>query len=86
MNSMEEAVLDIFRKKYKREYIGKIKVEGTPTGYCLTLNLGIPDVELLTISADLNAEDFLKFIEKELVDRQLHRGKRYKYEKRDTYC
>ncbi len=74
MNDMEKAILDIIEKRYKKKYVGGIKVTKLGTdwaGYKLMLDLGNPDKPILTISADLEAEDFLKFIEQELVSRQL---------------
>jgi hypothetical protein len=76
MNKLEQAILDIIEKRYKHKYVGGIKVTklGTePEGYKLVLDLGNPDKRVLQISADLNAEDFLKFVEKELISRQLEK-------------
>ena len=76
MNDMEKAILDIIEKKYKRKYIGGIKVTKlgkNSTGYKLVLDFGIPEKRALTLAADLEAEDFLKYIEKELISRQLYR-------------
>ena len=76
MNDLEKAVLDIIERRYKRKYIGGLKVTKLVSGgYKLVLDLGNPDKKILQISADLNAEDFLKFIEQELISRQLHRVK-----------
>lgn len=80
MNYMEEAILNMIEKHYKRKYVGGIKVVKLGrgwAGYKLTLDLGNPDNPLIQISADLEAEDFLKFIEKELISRQLHKVKSY---------
>ena len=73
MNNIEEAILNIIEKRYKRKYVGGIKVTKLlPVGYKLVLDLGNPDIQILQISADLNnVEDFLKFIDKELISRQL---------------
>lgn len=76
MNDMEKAILDIIRKRYKREYVGGIKVTKLGTGwagYKVVFDLGNPDKKLIQISADLEAEDFLKFVEQELISRQLHK-------------
>ena len=78
MNDMEQVILDIIQKKYKCIYTGHIKVtklgKGV-TGYKAIIDLDNPDKPMIQISADLNAEDFLKFVEQELVSRQLHRVK-----------
>lgn len=74
MNAMEQKVLDLIKKYYKKEYIGGLKVtELGIGGYRLILDLGIPDKRPISIAAELNAEDFIKFIEKELIARQLQK-------------
>lgn len=75
---MEEAILEIIEKRYKRKYVGGIKVTKLGmgwAGYKLVLDLGNPDRRPIVIAADLEAEDFLKFVEQELVSRQLQRVK-----------
>ena len=74
MNNMEKAILDIIERRYKKKYVGGIKVTKIGTGwagYKLVLDLGIPGKRDITITADLEAEDFLKFVEQELISRQL---------------
>ena len=74
MNSMEKAVLDMIEKRYKRKYVGGIKITKLGlgwAGYKLQLDLGNKDHPMIEIAADLEAEDFLKFIERELISRQL---------------
>ena len=81
MNYMEEAILNIIERKYKCKYTGGIKVTKLGlggTGYKVVLDLDNPDKPLIQISADLNAEDFLKFVEQELVSRQLQRVKYFR--------
>ena len=76
MNDMERAILCIIEKRYKRKYVGGIKVTKLglgEEGYKLVLDLGNPDKPIIQIAADLNAEDFLKYIEQELISRQLAR-------------
>ena len=78
MNSMEKAILDIIEKRYKRKYTGGIKVTKLGTGwagYKVVLDLGNPDKRIIQISADLEAEDFLKYVEQELISRQLYKVK-----------
>jgi len=94
MNHLEKQILDIIEKRYKRKYVGGIKVTKLLTGYKLVLDLGNPDVRAIQISADIDSEeDFLKFVEKELISRQLERVKFFKGivnypedEQRGTYC
>ncbi len=89
MNNLELAILDLIEKYYKCKYVGGLSVTklGTgPEGYKLVLDLGNPDIRPIMIAADLNAEDFLKFIEKELISRQLIKAQfftGYKYEPED---
>lgn len=74
MNNMEKAVLDIIERRYKKKYVGGIKITKVGkgwAGYKLVLDLGIPGKRAITITADLEAEDFLKFVEQELISRQL---------------
>lgn len=76
MNDIEKAILCIIEKRYKRKYVGGIKVTKLGMGregYKLVLDLGNPDKPLIQIAADLNAEDFLKYVEQELISRQLYR-------------
>ena len=76
MNKIEEAILNIIEKRYKRKYTGDIKVTKLGkgwAGYKLVLDLGNPDKRVIQISADLEAEDFLKFVEQELISRQLYK-------------
>ena len=74
MNHLEEQILDIIEKRYKRKYVGGIKVTKLISGYKLILDLGNPDKRIIQISADYESEeDFLKYIEQELISRQLER-------------
>lgn len=81
MNELEKAILCLIEKRYHKKYVGGIKVTKLgkgEAGYKLVLDLGNSDKPLLQISADLNAEDFLKFIEQELISRQLHKVQWFK--------
>lgn len=72
MNHLEKSILDMIEKHYQRKYIGGIKVTKLLSGYKLVLDLGNPDKRAIQIAADYESEeDFLKFIEKELIQRQL---------------
>ena len=74
MNHLEKQILDIIEKRYKRKYTGGIKVTKLVSGFKLILDLGNPDKRVIQISADLESEeDFLKYIERELISRQLER-------------
>lgn len=74
MNYIEKEILNLFRKHYKSEYVGGLtvkKIGPGDTGYKLSLYFGNRDTGPLSISADLNAEDFIKYIEQEIKSRQL---------------
>lgn len=71
LTELELAIRDTFRKTYKAEYVGRLKIEELREGgYKLTLGMHTPEKPLI-IAAQLNAIDFLKFFEKELLDRNL---------------
>jgi len=81
MNDMEKAIFDIIEEVYKCKYTGNVKVTKLGRGwegYKVVIDLDNPDVPALQISADLEAEDFLKYVKQELISRQLHRVKFYK--------
>ena len=74
MNHLEKQILDIIEKRYERKYVGGIEVKKLLSGYKLVLDLGNPDRRMIQISYDCKSEeDFLKYIEKELISRQLER-------------
>ena len=81
MNEMEKAIFDMIQRKYKCIYTGHVKVTKLGlggTGYKVVIDLDNPDKPLIQIAADLNAEDFLKFVEQELVSRQLQKVKYFR--------
>ena len=79
MNHLEKQILDIIEKRYKRKYVGGIKVTKLVAGYKLILDLGNPDKKILQIAGDFdNEEDFIKYIEQELISRQLERVQFFK--------
>ena len=65
MNDMEKAILDMIECKYKCKYTGHIKVTKLGlggTGYKVVFDFDNLDKPIIQLSADLNAEDFLKFV------------------------
>lgn len=69
---LEQVIRDYIRDIYKKEYIGKIKIEALDsTGYCVKLGMDTPE-QPITIYAELDDEAFLKFIKKELRSRNFH--------------
>ena len=89
MNKMEEAIYDIITKRYKRKFVGDIKVTKLGkgwAGYKVVLYCEHSTQPLIEIAADLEAEDFLKYVEQELISRQLHKVQSFtgvKYELED---
>jgi hypothetical protein len=72
MNNMEKAIYDIIEKRYKRKFVGNIKVTKLGkgwAGYKVVLYREHSTIPLISISADLEAEDFLKYVEQELISR-----------------
>jgi len=72
MNSMEKAIYDIIEKHYHRRFVGDIKVTKLGTGwagYRANLYREHSTYPLIEIAAELEAEDFLKFVEQELISR-----------------
>lgn len=85
MNDLEEKILQMICDIYKKEYIGRIKVtklEDQDT-YILRLYLNQYDFAPIVLAADMNAEDFLEFVRKELSSRQLIQAKFFKIVKAD---
>lgn len=79
IQDIEQATLDFIRTFSKREYIGKIKVEKLiPKGYEVTLyHQDIPTV----FYAELEGEDFLKFLREEIRNKKFHLSKYGKLDK-----
>lgn len=62
---LESAVLDIIKDIYEKEYTGMLKVIKLKRGYKLQLGFGHNDVPQ-EYAFDGNAENFLKYIKREL--------------------
>lgn len=88
MNEIELAILDLIEKRYKKKYIGGLSVTRLKNGYKLALSLGNSDIHPIVIAAEINdAKDFLKFVEQELISRQLIKVQYFtgfKYEPEDV--
>lgn len=67
---LEQVILDNMKAIYKAEYIGKLWVNKIKHGgWMIQFGLHTPDFPL-TIYADLEDEDFIKFIKEELKSRR----------------
>lgn len=65
---IRDYILDIFHK----QYIGKLHIDKLdPIGYCIKLGMDTP-AQPITIYAELEDVDFLKFLRKELKNRLFH--------------
>lgn len=72
MNKMEKDVICLIEKLYDCKYGGGIEVTQLGSGgYILKLDLGNTGIRSIQIAANLNAEDFLEYVKKELISRQL---------------
>lgn len=79
---LEQAVLNIIETAYCAKYVGKMEIKNlldcnnNQVGYCLVLGLHTPE-RPLTIQMQGTAQQFLKYVEKELRSRHLHYTKFY---------
>lgn len=83
-HDIEQAIRDLIKTLYCKEYQGVLKVYETTSkfpgelpehiGYKVDLGLN-KDEKPLSIACDGSAEEFIKFIEKELKERSLDRTK-----------
>jgi hypothetical protein len=65
---IRQAILEAVQDIYHKKYVGRIEVDKLQNGYTLRMWFNKPESPI-TISADLNATDFIKFIRKELRER-----------------
>ncbi len=73
---LDQAIRELICTVYDVHYIGKLKVTKMPTGYELMIAFDVEE-KPLRIYADLEWEDFLVFIEKELRARHFHSAHYY---------
>lgn len=82
---IEQAILEAVQDIYHKKYVGKLEVRQLSKGYQLLMWFNKPEAPI-TISAECSAENFIKFIRKELRERhfelvQYFTG--YKYDPKD---
>lgn len=82
---IEQAILEAVQDIYHKKYVGKLEVRQLSKGYQLLMQFNKPEAPI-TISAECSAENFIKFIRKELRERhfelvQYFTG--YKYDPKD---
>ncbi len=85
MNELEQTILDMIEQIYKKKYIGKLKVTKIvdQDSYILKLYMGNNEFPPIELATDGTVEDFLNFVRKELVSRQLIRNKFFKVVRAD---
>ena len=67
---LEAVILELLRDIYKAEYIGKLSVTKTDLGYLIKLGMGTPEAPII-IYVELEGDNLVKFLKKDLRDRQL---------------
>ena len=82
---IEQAILEAVQDIYHKKYIGRLEVRQLSKGFQLLMWFNKPEAPI-TISAECSAQNFIKFIKKELRERhfeivQYFTG--YKYEPED---
>ena len=82
---IEQVILEAVQDIYHKKYVGKLEVRQLSKGYQLLMWFNKPEAPI-TISAECSAENFIKFIRKELRERhfelvQYFTG--YKYDPKD---
>jgi hypothetical protein len=66
IEELKQVIHEYFRNIYKQEYIGTLDIKKLePIGYSIKLGLGVPN-KPLTIYAELEDEQYLKFLKEEL--------------------
>lgn len=69
---LEQVIREYIRDIYKKEYIGKLWIQKlNPKGYYIKLGLNTPD-QPLVIYGEMEDEDFLKFLKRELKDKRFN--------------
>lgn len=73
IRDIELQIRELILELYGKQYIGKLEIEPLDTkGYCVTFRM--QDTNLpITICAELEDEEFFKYLKQELKDMQLHR-------------
>ncbi len=72
IQALEQVILDYLMDIYHRKYIGKIDIKKLdPIGYCVKLGMQTPD-QPITIYAELEDDEFLKFLKQDLKDRRFN--------------
>lgn len=71
IDNIKQEILTYIQKYYKKQYIGELNITRIkPNGYKVVFGLNVPE-RPLTIMAQLNMCDFIKFMQQEIKDRRL---------------
>lgn len=68
---LKQVILENIKDIYHKKYIGKISIQSFPKGYSIKLGMN-NDSAPITIYAELEDEQFLKFLKQELRDRRFN--------------
>lgn len=82
---IEQAILEAVQDIYHKKYVGRLEVRKLKNGYQLLMWFNKPETPI-SISAEYSANDFIKFIRKELRERHFELVKYftgYKYDPTD---
>lgn len=72
LQKLEQVIRDLLMDIYHAEYIGKLKLTKLePIGYEIQLGMNVPNYPD-TIYAELEDEEFIQFLKKELQHRRSH--------------
>lgn len=71
IKELKSEILNIIQQIYNKKYIGKLDIQKLTNGYSLILYIN-KEYSPLVISAELNAEDFLKYCKQELKTSKLN--------------
>lgn len=72
IQALEQVIREYIMDIYKKTYIGKLNIQKLdPKGYCIKLGMNTPD-QPITIYAELEDNEFLKFLRKEIESMSLN--------------
>lgn len=67
---LKQLILNILKDLYKADYIGKLQVTKECNGFLIKLGMNVPEYPII-IYTELTGDKLLKFLKKELRDRNL---------------
>lgn len=67
---LEQVILELLRTIYNADYVGKLQVTKEYDGFLIKLGMSFPEAPIV-IYTELNGDKLIKFLKKELRDRNL---------------